>query len=232
MSEPATMSTPDPIRMDRRVAIKWMLTASASAMLVNPRAFGAPQSGPAESPGAGPAHGYGTDPDLLKPYKPGDIWPLTLSDAQRREVAALCDIIIPADAHSPSASSVGVTDFIDEWVSAPYPGNVKDGRMIVEGLAWLDDESRKRFEALFADATDAQRASLCEEISRDAPENSALGPASRFFRRFRNLVSAGFYTTPDGMKDLGYVGNVPLARFDGPPADLVEKLGLTDEVKW
>jgi hypothetical protein len=34
------------------------------------------------------------------------------------------------------------------------------------------------------------------------------------------------------MRDLGYVGNVPLARFEGPPADLVERLGLTDEVKW
>jgi hypothetical protein len=34
------------------------------------------------------------------------------------------------------------------------------------------------------------------------------------------------------MKDLGYVGNVPLATFDGPPAALVAKLGLTDEVAW
>jgi hypothetical protein len=34
------------------------------------------------------------------------------------------------------------------------------------------------------------------------------------------------------MKDLGYVGNVPLATFDGPPADLIAKLGLADEVQW
>jgi len=34
------------------------------------------------------------------------------------------------------------------------------------------------------------------------------------------------------MKDLGYVGNVPLARFEGPPPELVRKLGLEDEVAW
>ena len=45
-------------------------------------------------------------------------------------------------------------------------------------------------------------------------------------------LPGGFYTTPVGMKDIGYVGNVPLAKFDGPPADLVAKLGLTDEVVW
>ena len=41
----------------------------------------------------------------------------------------------------------------------------------------------------------------------------------------RNLVAAGFFTTPAGMKDLGYVGNVPLARFEGPPPELVRKVG-------
>jgi len=34
------------------------------------------------------------------------------------------------------------------------------------------------------------------------------------------------------MRDLGYVGNVPLAHFDGPPAELVAKLGLAAEVRW
>ena len=140
--------------------------------------------------------------------------------------------MIPADDHSPSASAVGVTDFIDEFVSAPYPDYVRDGKKIVDGLAWLDGESTKRFGAVFAEATEAQRISLCEAISYDEPADPALKPASEFFKRFRNLVASGFYTTPVGMKDIGYVGNVPLAQFDGPPADLVAKLGLTDEVKW
>src|ERR1019366_1130520 len=111
------MSAHEPARMDRRLALKWMLTAGAGAMLVRlPRLGGPPEAAPG---GPAPARaGYGTDPDLLRAYKPGDLWPLTFSDAQRSLVAALCDVIIPADGHSPSASAVGVTDFIDEWVSA------------------------------------------------------------------------------------------------------------------
>jgi Gluconate 2-dehydrogenase subunit 3 len=216
--------------MDRRAAIKWMLAAGAGSLLVPPFSFGADAAASPQE--AAPATGYGTDPNLMKPYKPGDFWPLTFTDLQRHDVAALSDIIIPAEGGTPSASAVGVTDFVDEWISAPYPNNVSDRKVIMPGLDWIARESTRRFGTSFAGATDAQRLALCEEISLLAPENSQLELASKFFRRLRNLVSTGFYTTPIGMKDLGYVGNLPLAKFDGPPADLVAKLGLTDEVQW
>jgi len=29
------------------------------------------------------------------------------------------------------------------------------------------------------------------------------------------------------MRDIGYVGNVPLGQFLGPPPEVLEKLGLT-----
>jgi len=222
------MSTPVPVRIDRRVAIKWMLSAGAGALVV-----GLPRLGAGAAPAQGPAPaGYGVDPQLLAPHQAGDYWPLTFTDALRRQAAALCDIILPADEHSPSASAVGVVDFIDEWVSAPYPACAADAKVVLAGFIWLDAESVKRFGAPFADASAAQKLALCEVMAPEAPAGSPLGEASAFFRRFRNLTATGFYTTPVGMKDLGYVGNVPLARFDGPPADLVEKLGLTGEVAW
>jgi hypothetical protein len=218
----------NPPRIDRRLAIKWMLAAGAGTMMVNPLAFAAAPGGARPISGKG----YGTDPDLVRAYKPGDFWPLTLGDGQRRDVAALCDIIIPAEGDHPSASSVGVTDFVDEWVSAPYPDNVRDRPLILDGLAWVASASQRQFGTAFADATDAQRLSLCEEMAPAAEKGSPGETASKFFRRMRNLVSAGYFSTPPGMKDLGYVGNVPSATFDGPPADLVAKLGLTDEVRW
>jgi gluconate 2-dehydrogenase subunit 3-like protein len=226
------MKTPDPVRIDRRLAIKWIVAAGAGAMVLKGRTLRAAQSATAAGAAATPAAGYGTDPDLMKPYKPGDFWPLTFTDAERRAAAALCDIIMPADDRSPSASSAGVTDFVDEWVSAPYPDNVRDRTTVMDGLAWLDGESMRRFNARFRDAAQAQREALCADISAEAPRDSELGKASRFFRKFRDLVASGYYTTPVGMKELGYVGNIPLARFDGPPADLVARLGLSDEVKW
>jgi Gluconate 2-dehydrogenase subunit 3 len=226
------MSSPHPQRMDRRVAIRWMLAAGAGAMLLDPFSLGAPEGVSMPDAAGGAGRGYGTDPDLMKPYKIGDYWPLTLSDAERRTTAALCDVVVPAEGNVPAASGVGVPDFIDEWVSAPFPNYAKDRKTIVEGLAWIDAESRKRFGKAFADAAESERISLCEALAPQAAAGSPVEAPSKFFRRFRNLTTAGFYTTPVGMKDLGYVGNVPLATFDGPPADLVARLGLTDEVKW
>ena len=225
--------TPElPPRIDRRLAIKWMLAAGAGALMVDRLSLGASATAPSAGAGGVPEPGYGRDPELVKPHRPGEYWPLTFTDAERREAAALCDVVIPAEGDCPSASALGVQDFIDEWISSPYPMTAADRKPIMEGLSWLEAESRRRFGSGFADATKAQRLALCEEVSREAAEGSELALGSRFFRRFRNLAMGGFYTTPAGMKDLGYVGNVPLARFDGPPAELVAKLGLADEVRW
>jgi hypothetical protein len=223
------MDSPLPARIDRRLAIKWMLAAGAGALLVDPLSLGAPAPG---EPGGGREPGYGRDPRLTAPHGPGEFWPLTFTEQERRLAAALCDVIIPAEGDTPSASALGVQDFIDEWVSAPYPMTAADRKPIMEGLAWLEAESMRRFGCGFAGASADQRAALCEDMSRPAPERSPLAEGSRFFRRFRNLTAAGFFSTPAGMKDLGYVGNVPLARFDGPPAELVARLGLADEVRW
>jgi hypothetical protein len=221
-----------PCRIDRRLAIKWILAAGAGAVLLKGRSFGAADPAAAGQGATSHPSGYGTDPELMKAYTRGDFWPLALTDAQRRTAAALCDIIIPADAQSPSASAVGVVDFIDEWVSAPYPDNVRDRPVVIDGLAWLETESKARHMASFADATQAQRDALCAEISVVTPGLFEPAKAAKFFRRFRDLVAGGYYTTPEGMKAIGYVGNLPLAKFEGPPADLVAKLGLTDEVRW
>src|SRR5271170_298680 len=93
-SEPDdTMNTPLPPRMDRRLAIKWMLAAGAGAMIADPLSFGAPEGVSMPDAAAAPGRGYGTDPDLMKPYKIGDYWLLTLTDAERRTTAALCDVV-------------------------------------------------------------------------------------------------------------------------------------------
>ena len=208
----------EPHRIDRREAIKWIVAATATVSLLHFRSFGA---------SARTATGYGTDPDLMKDYKPGDLWPLTFTPEQRRAVAALCDAIIPADDKSPGASSLGVQDFIDEWISAPYPAQQSDRKEILEGLAWLDRESDKRFGKAFADLTDEQKRNICDDICFVPKAKHKFKTAARFFARFRNLTAGGFYTTPQGWKDVQYIGNVALAKFDGPPPEVLEYLKLT-----
>ena len=222
------MDTPELPRISRRDAMKWMLTASASIALTRYEIFGA-ETPPATVVGSAAkvaSAGYGTDPDLMKSYKPGDFWPLTLTELQRKSAAILCDTIIPADDHSPSASKVGVVDFIDEWISAPYPGHDKDRTTIVNGIAWLDTESTKRFGKTFSEIGPSQVTAICDDICYAATAAPAFADASRFFTLFRNLTAGGFYTTPEGMKDLKYVGNVPTVTFEGPPLEALKKVGL------
>jgi Gluconate 2-dehydrogenase subunit 3 len=205
---------------NRRTTIKWMLAAAGSMPLFD-QAIG--QEVTAWHPAV---KGYGTDPDLIKLYRPGDVWPLTLSPAQRRTAAVLCNLIVPEDGRSPGAASVGVVDFIDEWVSAPYPRQLKDRPMILEGLAWLDAEALLRFEKYFAELAEAQQQAICDDICHEPRAQPKFARAAAFFTLYRDLTVGAYYSTPAGRKDIGYIGNVPLAKFDGPPAELLRKLGL------
>ena len=217
------MSAPQLTRISRRDAIKWMLTAAAAAAVLDRTATGAAAPKPAT--------GYGTDPDLIKDYKPGDLWPLTFDDAQRRTAAALCDVIIPEDAKSPSASALHVHEFIDEWVSAPYPAQQNDRGLILPGLDWLEAESLRRFKATFAKLKPEQQRAICDDICFEKTAQAQYRVVAAFFSRFRSLAAGAYYATPEGWKAIGYVGNTPMANFDGPPPEVLAKLGVEQTVK-
>jgi hypothetical protein len=204
------------VSIDRRTAIKWVMAASAALQL--------PDTAAADE-AANSVTGYGKDPNLLKIYQAGELWPLTFNQAQRATAAVLCDLIIPADEHSPAASKIGVVDFIDEWISAPYPNNQRDKPLILEGLAWLDAQAQLRFKNKFAALTEQERVTICDDISTPSPADQ-FADAARFFSRYRALTAGGYYTTPIGMKAIGYVGNVAMSTYDGPPPEVLKKLGL------
>jgi len=224
------MNSPLSDRIDRRTALKWMATAAASTTLL-PRGLAQVPGEPGVTiAGHYEGEGYGADPDLVKTYAPGELWPLTFDDHQRRTAALLCGLIIPADAQSPSAADLKVHDFIDEWISSPYPGQRGDRETILTGLAELDVLCEGRYNAKFVDLRINLQAQVCDQLATVRPGANVPPERQRlqgFFRRFRDLTAGGFYTTPEGMKDVGYLGNVPLAEYPQPPADLLERLGLT-----
>jgi hypothetical protein len=217
---------------DRRTTIKLIIAAAAGVPALRARANYNDNLEPGAS-AAGPLRefeptmrGYGPDPDLIKAYEKGAFWPLTLSAQQRQLAASLSDLIIPADEHSPSASAVGVVDFIDEWISAPYPQQREDRDSVLRGFTWLDGEARHRFEQPFAKLRESQQRAICDRICDASRAAADMKEPALFFARYRNLTAAGFYTTLAGRKDLKYIGNVALTHFDGPPVDLLKKLGL------
>ena len=171
------------------------------------------------------AAGTLTDPDMLSPVVP---WEMVLTDEELRQVAALADVIIPADERSPAASAVGVPDYINEFVSAP--AHAEQLTRLRGGLAWLNRTARERFGAAdFPALTPAQQREICDEIRYEPDAPDALKPQARCFDGFRDMGSTGFWTTEEGMRALGYMGNVPLPSWDGPPAEVLERLGLAGE---
>ena len=239
--------------VSRREAIQWVMGAAAAAAL--PTATGCTSGKPATAqpsvrtppgaheegrniisqeeaakiPDAKVEGGYGFDPKLVKTYKPGEVWPLTMTDAQKRTTRALADVILPADPYGPAASEVGVVEMIDEWVSAPYPQQKGDRPVILDGLAWVDAESARRFGEgkAFADLAEREQHAICDGIAFTGKAKGDDRKAAEFFAHFRSLCASAYYATPAGWKAIGYVGNVPLEKFEGPPPEVLERLGLT-----
>ncbi len=204
--------------MDRRSSMQWMLAAMALPELTG-AAVAAPKPGGKK--------GYGTDPVLTHSHQIGALWPLSFNAEQRRCAAALCALIIPADDQSPSAADLEVHQFIDEWASAPYPQQQKDRTLIIEGLAWTDAEAQRRFGGrVFAALGVAEQQQIADDICWKPKAAPALEKAAAFFARFRDLTAGGFYTTPQGTKDLGFVGNRPSATFEGPSEAVLKIVGV------
>jgi len=170
-----------------------------------------------------PAKGYGTDPDLLKRLV---TWPRTLNAAQLKTLAALCDIILPAEAPYPSAAAIGVHDFLDEWVSAPYPQMQADRVTILNGLVALDQSMRSEQGRAFADADLSRQAAAFDRL---CSAEATVG----FARRLIELVCAGYYTTREGHAAIGYVGNVAQLSFPAPAPEIVQRFEKAlSELPW
>src|SRR5689334_5855014 len=67
----------------------------------------------------------------------------TFDDHQWETVKVLCDLLIPADDRSGSATQAGVPEFLDDWIAyrIDQDGNENLKATIFGGLMWLDRES-------------------------------------------------------------------------------------------
>ena len=183
-------------KIDRRTALAWVgVVGAATAVGAGVVVYG-PKTG-----GDVVTHGYGTDPKLTKPEKAP--WTRIMTRDQLTTAAILSDFILPASANAPSASQLGVPDFINEWVSAPYPDQLKDRPLLMNGLNQLSVKVLKTTPEARAAALEALR------TSQDKTTHA-------FWKRFRRLTIGAYYTTDAGMKDVGFIGNVPRERDPGP----------------
>ncbi|MCG7857966.1 gluconate 2-dehydrogenase subunit 3 family protein [Flavihumibacter sediminis] len=143
------------------------------------------------------------------------------TDHEMATITILADIIIPKDEVSGSASEAGVPDFIEFIVKdMPYHQTPMRG-----GLRWLDMQCFRQFDKSFKDCSEEQRIAMVDQIAYPQKAAPGMQQGVAFFNLMRDLTASGFYTSPIGVKDIGYVGNAP-NQWNGVPDDVLKQYGL------
>jgi gluconate 2-dehydrogenase gamma chain len=169
----------------------------------------------------------------------GSYTPKAFAAHEYQTLRRLAELIVPADDVSGSAVDAGAPEFIDTLAAQ----NQTLADIFHGGLAWLDAEMRKRHGARFTAATAAQQTAMLdllvaaekEEAARRDEElvyrrsadykafsgytvkrSSDLGPGIRFFDWVRKMTVDAFYTSPLGIKDLGFKGNRAWSKYTVP----------------
>jgi hypothetical protein len=135
-------------------------------------------------------------------------------------ITVLSDIIMPKDAISGSASEAKVPEFI-EFIVKDMPEHQTP---LQGGLRWLDMQCFKQFEKAFVDCDTNQRITIIDQIAYPKKAKPEMKQGVEFFNLMRDLVTTGFYTSEMGVKDLGYMGNVP-NQWNGVPDDVLKQYG-------
>ena len=147
--------------------------------------------------------------------------PVFFTAEEMATITILGDIIIPRDGVSGSASDAKVPAFF-EYIVKDMPEHQTPLR---GGLRWLDLHCLNRFGAAFKDCTSTQQIEMVDEIAYPQKAKAEMGQGVAFFNLMRNLTATGFYTTEMGVKDVGYIGNVP-NQWNGVPDDVLKQYNL------
>lgn len=133
-------------------------------------------------------------------------------------ITVLADIIIPKDEVSGSASDAGVPAFI-EFIVKDMPHYQEPMR---GGLRWLDMFCLKQYNKPFTGCSQQEQIAVVDKIAYPKKAAPELSQGVHFFNLMRNLTSTGFYTSEIGVKDIGYVGNIP-NKWNGVPDDVLKQ---------
>ena len=146
--------------------------------------------------------------------------PQLLNAHEYKTVRQLADLIIPPEAGQPGGAGAGAAEFIDLLAA----NNEKLREIWLSGLGWLDRESRRRSGQNFVDAVPEFRQKILDDISFRKNSTPELAPGIQFFEWARRMVVDAYFTSPAGVKALGFLGNTGMAQFQVPKASLVYAL--------
>ena len=214
--------------MDRRKSIKTLLVGTAGAVSAGLLVEGCHPEEKKAAPGTKPGEAAVENTGGINRMKEEAEYEKEVRSKtfftpdEMTTITILGDIIIPKDDVSGSASEAGVPAFI-EFIVKDMPEHQIPLR---GGLRWLDLQCLTHFDKPFKDCTSAQQMQLVEEIAWPEKAKPEMAQGVAFFNLMRNLTASGFYTSQIGVKDMGYVGNMP-NQWNGVPQDVLQQYGLS-----
>jgi len=138
-------------------------------------------------------------------------------------VRTLVDVVIPKDERSGSATDAGVPEYMDFLMS---DGSDTQRVAMRGGLAWLDIQTRRRFNKAFKECVEQEHATVLDAIAWPARATPDMSQGVAFFTSFRDLTAAGFFSSRMGVEDLQYQGNTAVPEWKGCPPEALAKLGV------
>ena len=157
--------------------------------------------------------------------QPGGYTPIQLTDHEFRTVSRLAELIVPADARGGSAVDAGAPEFIDLLCSQ----NDQLTAIYRNGIRWLDATARDRSGENFIDTSaEAQTDFLDGLVAAERGRSSNnLREGVSFFGWIRRMAVVAYYTSPIGIRDIGYQGNQVLSSYETPSEviDFVTRAG-------
>ena len=157
------------------------------------------------------------------------------NDREFRTLERLSELVLPADDGGPSGREGGAPEFIDLLSSQ----NEELADIFSGGMLWLDSASRHHNGMRFAEADEEQQKAILDSLvaaereadggdtrwdTRDYGRFSVFGvrrPSEmrrglEFFGWTRRLIVDAYYTSPAGIKDLGFMGNASHTEYKVP----------------
>jgi gluconate 2-dehydrogenase gamma chain len=141
---------------------------------------------------------------------PGGYALKTYTPHEYETVKVLVDYLFPRDERGGSATEAGVPEFMDTFL------DLEQGMRVAHrgGLAWIDNQMRRRVNTDFISATDAYPKRAKAEFSHGVA----------WFNSFRDFSASGYWTSEIGIADLGYMGNVPVMEWTGCTAEAYRRV--------
>lgn len=203
------MSEQEPVRSqdsEVRIGRRTVLARIAVAALAGPLEFAAAQHVHQEvAADAKPTGGV---------YKPK-----ALTQHEFETLKTLCELIVP------DASKGGAAEFVDILSSQ----NIDMLTTYTGGLAWLNEAMLREYSADFLTAKPTERTEMLDRIAYRKNETPELAAGIHFFAWTRRMTVDAYYTSAAGIKEVGYMGNRALAKFEVPQAAIdyaVKRSGL------